>query len=651
MATKTKPAVGYVRMSTDKQEDSPEQQRAEISKLAKREGYRIVRWYEDHGISGARTHKRPEFRRMIRDAEERGDFKAILCWDQDRFGRFDSIEAGEWVSPLRRVGVELVTVCQGRIDWADFAGRLIYQITQEGKHRFLVDLSRNALRGMIKYAKKGTLLGSATPYGYDRMYFDAAGEERCRVRRGERFRKPKDWSGKLVPSADPQEVETVRWLFQTFANTDRSARSLGVDLNRRKISSPNKKEWDVTQIKNLLNHPVYIGWLTYGRRSAGLYHSVGADGEISPADPRGRSLNKNAPIVVPDTHEALVDKQIFDAVQVKLKARSKSRGGPFRKYLLSGLLRCGHCGGLMTASAGSYGSGRKKIKYLYYKCKRARVSGTCKNYSVRADKIEPELINLFRSVWQSPRGRKSLCKAIKVATEAATKERPMRLESLLAQAAKLEQQIGKGTENLLLLAPADIPSASALLAQWREEREELQTQIDTFEEVEPAPFNEESVLAELDELEEHLTGASIPLAKTAIRRVFDHVDLYWEQVSPRRRELVRAEIHARYPFCLTANPEIRVPSGAKRESNVIRFKPLEKTRVNDVVATLEDLYAETAKPVSARQIGDVVGMQPHQTLAYLHEARTLGGPIPCRRTIRIAPRAGCRGRSMYRHRR
>ena len=50
---------------------------------------------------------------------------------------------------------------------------------------------------------------------------------------------------------------------------------------------------------------------------------------------------------------------------------------------------------------------------------------------------------------------------------------------------------------------------------------------------------------------------------------------------------------------------IRVPSGAKREPNVIRFKPLGETRVDDVVATLEDLYAETAKPVSARQIGEM----------------------------------------------
>ena len=95
LMTTTKPAVGYIRVSIDKQEDSPVRQKAEIAKLAQREGYRIIRWYEDHGISGAKTLKRPEFRRMIRDADDRGDFRAILCWDQDRLERFDSIEAGD----------------------------------------------------------------------------------------------------------------------------------------------------------------------------------------------------------------------------------------------------------------------------------------------------------------------------------------------------------------------------------------------------------------------------------------------------------------------------------------------------------------------------------------------------------------------------
>ncbi len=570
MSAQLKPAVGYIRMSTDKQEDSPEQQRAEITKLAKREGYRVLRWYEDHGISGAKTHKRPEFRSMIRDAESRGDFKAILCWDQDRFGRFDSIEAGEWVSPLRRVGVELVTVSQGHIDWDDFAGRLIYQITQEGKHRFLVDLSRNALRGMIRFAKQGSLLGHSTPYGYDRLYFNAAGEEVCRIRRGERFRKPRDWSGKLVSSVDAKEIETVRWLFETFTTTNRSARSLAVELNNRGIPSPSGGHWHFTHIKSMLKHPVYIGWMTFGRRSGGLYHHVGADGELRSNGRNASSFDGYAPIIVPDNHEPLIDKETFDAAQAKLLERSRVAGGPMRKYLLSGTLRCGHCGGIMTGSRGSRGRSKQNATYAYYKCKTSRDYGTCTNYAVRVDFIEPVLIEYFRSVWLTKAGRRSLVEALQAATEQAVERQPLRRESLLAQIAKLDQQISKGTENLLLMAPADIPAASGMLAHWREVRERVQVELNECQQVEPVPFDPDAVLAELDQLEEHLTGESVPLAKAAFLRVFERVTLFWEQVGPRRRELVRAEVTPRFPFCLTTNTSIRCARGQKPHRRIIR---------------------------------------------------------------------------------
>lgn len=402
-------AVGYIRMSTDKQEDSPAQQREQILKLAQRHGFKIIRWYEDHAVSGAKTLKRKQFRQMIEDAELRGDFKAILCWDQDRFGRFDSIEAGEWISPLRRAGVELATVVQGRINWEDFAGRMIYQITQEGKHRYLVDLSRNALRGMIRYAKNGNVMGMPTPYGYDRVYFDEAGKEMCRIERGERFRKPRAWTAKLVPEKTRGEVKTVRWMFRAFASDDRSARSLAVELNKRKVPSPSGGEWDFSHIKNILRHPVYIGTLAYGRRVAGLYHGVGADGELvetrETRETRG-DVDGFAPILVSNNHEPLVDEKTFATVQAKLKARSKVSGGRYRKYLLSGVLRCGHCGSIMVGA--SQGEGR----YQYYKCRRSRVSGTCNNYSIRTQIIEATLVEHCRDVWLSTKGQQALRKAI-----------------------------------------------------------------------------------------------------------------------------------------------------------------------------------------------------------------------------------------------
>jgi site-specific DNA recombinase len=85
------PAGSYIRMSGKQQEASPEQQWAEIRKMADRLGYKILREYFDEGISGDATQRRKAFQQMIRGTEEKRDYAAILCWDQDRFGRFDSI--------------------------------------------------------------------------------------------------------------------------------------------------------------------------------------------------------------------------------------------------------------------------------------------------------------------------------------------------------------------------------------------------------------------------------------------------------------------------------------------------------------------------------------------------------------------------------
>src|SRR5262245_8332712 len=152
MAGSSIDAAGYLRRSNEKQEKSIADQKTEIEKLAKRLGYKIIRWYIDDGISGDDTERRAGFKQMLADAK-RGDFQVVLCWDQDRFGRFDPLEAGYWVKPLRDAGVYLHTVAQGRIDWDDFAGRIVFAVQQEAKHAYLKDLSRNVTRSMLLKAK------------------------------------------------------------------------------------------------------------------------------------------------------------------------------------------------------------------------------------------------------------------------------------------------------------------------------------------------------------------------------------------------------------------------------------------------------------------------------------------------------------------
>ena len=79
-------AVGYIRMSTGRQDDSPARQRAEIERLAARDDFRIVDWYEDHGLTGTESANRPEFQRLLRDAK-RDRFSAVLMYEMSRFSR------------------------------------------------------------------------------------------------------------------------------------------------------------------------------------------------------------------------------------------------------------------------------------------------------------------------------------------------------------------------------------------------------------------------------------------------------------------------------------------------------------------------------------------------------------------------------------
>jgi DNA invertase Pin-like site-specific DNA recombinase len=80
-------------MSTDKQEASIPAQREAVAKYAAANGYTIVREYADEAVSGDATERRHGFLAMHKAACNGRDFNAILVWDSDRFGRFNSVEA------------------------------------------------------------------------------------------------------------------------------------------------------------------------------------------------------------------------------------------------------------------------------------------------------------------------------------------------------------------------------------------------------------------------------------------------------------------------------------------------------------------------------------------------------------------------------
>lgn len=306
-------AAGYVRMSTDDQEGSPEQQREAIIKYADQNGYKITCWFEDLGISGDRTDKRIGFQRMIAAGSAK-EFGAILCWDQDRFGRFDMIEAGRWIYPLRQAGVHLATVTGGRMDWETLAGRLVYSVQQEGKNQYLRDLSKNVTRGMDKLASEGKWCTGVPPFGY---VVDA--DQRLQL-------------------GEPEDVAMVKEIFARYLRGE-STRQLSQWLQQRGVTGPKGKPWTATGIGSMLKNERYLGYLVHNQRTSSKYKDT--------SNPNGkmRVRPRDEWTIVENTHPAIVTREDFDAAQELLKLNTrKNCPNPGKASALSGLLRCGQCG-------------------------------------------------------------------------------------------------------------------------------------------------------------------------------------------------------------------------------------------------------------------------------------------------------------------
>jgi site-specific DNA recombinase len=247
----TMTAVAYYRMSSKKQDTSIPAQRVEVERYAEQHGYNIIRWkpYVDEGISGSESEKREGFQRLIADATK-GEFQVILCWDQDRFSRFDPLEANHYWFLLRQSGVRIVTVRQGELDLNQLAGWLVASINQHGKAQYLKDLSANVLRGRLRKAEKGLWAGSRAPFGY------ALTPE-----------------SKLVLGLD-ENVATVRYIFDEYTEKDTSLRQIAFQLNRSGIPTPTGKRWTGSLVQSLLRRETYIGSAAQFTVSKGKFNTI-----------------------------------------------------------------------------------------------------------------------------------------------------------------------------------------------------------------------------------------------------------------------------------------------------------------------------------------------------------------------------------------
>lgn len=103
-------AAEYVRMSTEHQQYSTQNQCDKIREYAASRGIEVVRTYADEGKSGLRIDGREALQSLIRDVTTgRPDFQAILVYDVSRWGRFqDADESAYYEYICRRAGIQVI---------------------------------------------------------------------------------------------------------------------------------------------------------------------------------------------------------------------------------------------------------------------------------------------------------------------------------------------------------------------------------------------------------------------------------------------------------------------------------------------------------------------------------------------------------------
>jgi DNA invertase Pin-like site-specific DNA recombinase len=453
----------YGRMSDDKQENSIARQWGEVEPYAGRRGYRLVGKYIDEGIAGDEIDRREEFRRLLRDAQA-GLFNVILCDDKDRFGRFDLIDQGEIIAPLRRAGVWLETVAQGKIDWLTFTGRITDAVLQEAKKMESQAISRRVLTGLLAKARAGEWPSALAPHGY----------------RVERV----DGKRRLV-LGPPEEVRVVRFIFEAVACRHWTLSQVMEELRLRGVAPPtgnghgrNKAlgAWDRSTIRKMLRNRAYVGDIVYNNSRQGKHHEC-AGGVVRGFDMPERKKRKSAPadlVVRENTHEPLVSREIFakadDALVRHRRLTTPAKRGP-GFFVLTRFLVCSHCGHYMS---GRLDHGRK-----YYGCTTPSRLGkhVCPGARVAEDVILPLVVKAIQGQFLNP-DRLAQLRADVLAEAEAEKAAGGRIDGLRQRLAELKAQVEQGHRNLAIL-PADVlPGVVEQVRKLEAERDRVAAEVE-----------------------------------------------------------------------------------------------------------------------------------------------------------------------------
>lgn len=288
-------------------------------KLATKRGWRVVNVYTDNDVSAFKTKVvRPAFEQLLDDLEA-GVLDGVVVYDLDRFAR----QPSDLERALRifdsRPGLVFATV-QSDIDLSSSDGRTMARVMVAFANKASMDTSRRVKRKHLELAQTGVPVGGNRPFGW---------------KADRRTLEPKE--ARLIRKAAQQILAGV------------GLHTICREWNEAGIKTTVGNPWRRSVLKNMMTSPRLAGYRVYQGKIARTTEGEPVTGLFAP----------------------VLDVETWQAVCAVVTAPDRSRnvhiGG--RKYLLTGVARCGVCSNFLSGNAAT------NKNTFYYSCRPATSSG------------------------------------------------------------------------------------------------------------------------------------------------------------------------------------------------------------------------------------------------------------------------------------
>ncbi|MEO5925706.1 MAG: recombinase family protein [Bryobacteraceae bacterium] len=382
----------YARYSSDLQRDtSIDDQVRRCEEYAQKNGWTVVSRFADKAISGADVAGRQQLQALMQEARA-GNFDRLIVDDTSRLGR-NLPQVRTLIDQLEYFDIQFSAVAQ-QIDSTHESSRQLLTLNCFMDEQYIVGLRDKVHRG-----QEGRALAGFNPGGKCFGYRNVPLEDASRLGK---YGRPRVLGVQL--EVIPSEAETIRRMYEMFAGGYGLSR-IAKQLNAEGILSPQParnralRAWCPSSIRSMLHNERYRGVFVWNRTRKRKNPETGL--KTSRPRPTGDSRRVSVPSwrIIPD--------ELWDAVAARfsdVKRTGVSRLGGFarsersKKYLFSGLLRCGHCNSRMVIVSGQGVRG-----YSKYGCPSHRNRGVCTNaLTIRRDRLEKQLIAAIQEKLLTP---------------------------------------------------------------------------------------------------------------------------------------------------------------------------------------------------------------------------------------------------------